>query len=229
MKQKDILIIDDDVALAEITFDLLSDNGYSADIASDSRAALEHIALTAYRLIILDINLPDGTGFELCEKLRKTTDIPIIFISARTSDTDKITGLDIGGDDYIPKPFSLGELLSRVKAHLRRSYSMNAMSERFAFGNVEVDFDSRSVIKDGRSVELSGKEFDLLAMLVRNKNKALKKDDIFDQVWGAYSEAEPSSLTVHIRWLREKLEDEPSSPVYIKTVWGLGYCFEIKS
>ncbi|MCL1807445.1 MAG: response regulator transcription factor [Oscillospiraceae bacterium] len=227
MNNKDILIVDDDCDLAAITADLFTDNGYNVSVAADSRSALENLAQTAYRLILLDINLPDGTGFSLCETLRKTTDIPILFISARTSDTDKITGLDIGGDDYIPKPYSLGELLSRVKAHLRRSYAMDAGSERFCFGGVEVNLEARGAVKNGVSVELSAKEFDLLSFLLQNKNKALSKDDMFNAVWGAYSEAEPSSLTVHIRWLREKLEDDPSNPRFIKTVWGVGYKLEV--
>jgi len=226
MKSKDILIIDDDSDLTGITYDLLTDNGYSVDAAADIQAALELISHTGYRLIVLDINLPDGNGFELCEKLRKTTDIPILFVSARTSDTDRITGLDIGGDDYIPKPYSLGELLSRVKAHLRRSYSMDAERERFEFGNVEVDMKACKVTKNGLQVGLSAREFDLLAYLIQNRNKPLTKEGIFDNVWGAYSEAEPSSLTVHIRWLREKLEDDPSAPQYIKTVWRVGYILE---
>ena len=227
MTNKDILIIDDDRDLTGIAVDLLADNGYSTDSAACIRTALEALSHTAYRLIILDISLPDGTGFELCERLRKTTDIPIIFISARTSDTDKITGLDIGGDDYVPKPYSLGELLSRVKAHLRRSYSMDLGSERFSFGDVEVSIKARTVKKKGQPVELSAKEFDLLAVLIQNKNKAMPKDEIFDAVWGAYSEAEMSSLTVHMRWLREKLEDDPSSPEFLKTVWGVGYKLEV--
>jgi len=227
MKNKDILIIDDDCDLADITFDLLTDNGYSVDTAADIQSALESLSRTSYRLIILDINLPDGTGFELCGKLRKSTDIPILFISARTSDTDKITGLEMGGDDYIPKPYSLGELLSRVKANLRRAYSMDAERERFRFGDVEVDMKARSVLKSGLQVGLSAKEFELLSFLIQNKNKTLTKDAILDSVWGAYSEAEPSSLTVHIRWLREKLEDDPSSPQHIKTVWRVGYILEV--
>jgi len=146
MNQKDILIIDDDADLSAITADLLNDNSYSTDIAADSKSAVNLLSKTAYKLIILDINLPDGTGFELCENLRKSTDIPIIFISARTSDTDKITGLDIGGDDYVPKPYSLGELLSRVKAHLRRSYK-SAITECMFKGtarNVVSEEDSKN-------------------------------------------------------------------------------------
>jgi len=228
MKTRDILIIDDDEDLSYITSDLLTGSGYSVDREHSSATALERLSETVYRLIILDINLPDGTGFDLCEKLRKITDIPIIFISARTSDTDKITGLDIGGDDYVPKPYSLGELLYRVKAHLRRSYSMNADSERFCFGNIEVNIKSRSVCKNGKPIELSAKEFNLLAVLIQNKNKAMSKDELFDVAWGVHSEAEPASLTVHIRWLREKLEDNPSAPVFLKTVWGIGYKLEVE-
>ncbi|MCL2050717.1 MAG: response regulator transcription factor [Lachnospiraceae bacterium] len=229
MNQKDILIIDDDPDLSAITADLLNDNGYQTDLAADAKTALKMLAQNNYRLILLDINLPDKTGFELCENLRKTTDIPIIFISARTSDTDKITGLDIGGDDYVPKPYSLYELLSRIKAHLRRSYEMDAESERFCFGNVSVDLKARSVTKNEIPVELSAKEFDLLMLLIKHKNKAVTKDDLLNQIWGAYSETEPQTLTVHIRWLREKLEDNPSEPVFIKTVWSIGYKLEVFS
>ena len=213
------LIVDDDTDLSAVTADCLEDAGFSVYTAATATEAMEK--LDGVHLILLDINLPDGTGFDLCKRLRTETHIPIIFISARTSDTDKIEGLDIGGDDYVPKPYSLGELLSRVKAHLRRCYS-----ERERFGDVDVDISGRRVYKRGAEVSLSAKEFDLLCILAQNKNTAMSKDKLLFSVWGAYNEVEPSTLTVHIRWLREKLEDDPSKPQFIKTAHRVGYILE---
>ena len=167
----------------------------------------------------MDINLPETTGFELCKELRKVSNVPVIFASARTSETDRITGFDIGGDDYLPKPYSMQELLSRVNALMRRAYGFSEEEQIETFGNVTVNITSRTVTKDGQEVSLSLKEFDLLAYLCQHKNTAISKEKIISEVWGAFSLVEPSTLTVHIRWLREKLEDEPAKPKYIKTVY----------
>lgn len=228
-KTRDILIVDDDKELSAVTMDLLTDNGFSAERAFSGADALSKLNEYSFRLMILDVNLPDITGFELCQKLRRFSNIPIIIISARTSDTDRITGLDIGGDDYIPKPYSLKELLARVNANLRRSYTMkmDKDSKLFFFKDVCVDFEGRRVTKSGAPLELSAKEFDLLCYLIRHKNKALHKERIFNAVWGEYSIGEIGTLAVHIRWLREKLEDNPSDPKVILTVWGVGYRFEV--
>lgn len=226
MKEKDILIIDDDNDLAMIIKDTLEDHGYKVDIAISAEQAYENLEKNKYKLIILDVNLPDELGFNLCKRVRNESSIPIIFISARTSDTDKVTGLDIGGDDFISKPFSLSELLSRVNANIRRAYGFKG-EEKFSFYNIEIDFGNRTVKKDGEILSFSLKEFDLLKYFVQNRNKILKKEAIFSDVWGMFNEIEISTLAVHIRWLREKLEEDSSNPKIIKTIWGIGYTFEV--
>lgn len=227
MNSKDILILDDDIDLAMIASDTLEDHGYTVEMADSIEKAYSLMEETKFKLIILDINLPEGTGFDFCIEIRKESTIPIIFISARTSDTDKVKGLDIGGDDYLPKPYSLAELLSRVNALMRRAYGF-AQSNIFKFGNIEADLNMRTVKKKGQTINLSIKEFDLLKYLIQHKNVPLKKEIIFSEVWGIFNDAEISSLAVHIRWLREKLESNPSKPRFIKTVWGVGYIFEVK-
>ncbi|MBQ4311737.1 MAG: response regulator transcription factor, partial [Oscillospiraceae bacterium] len=149
---------------------------------------------------------------------------PVIFASARTAEDDRITGFDTGGDDYLPKPYSMKELLSRINALMRRVYGC----EDISFGDVKINAASRTVTKGGRKIDLANREFDLLLCLCRNKNTAVSKDKLISEVWGAFSEVEPSTLTVHIRWLREKLEDDPAAPVHIRTVWKLGYMLEDK-
>lgn len=226
MKIKDILIIDDDNDLAMIIKDALEDYGYKVEIVNSVFNGYEALEKDRYKLIILDVNLPDETGFDFCKRLREASSIPIIFISARTSDTDKITGLDIGGDDFIQKPFSLSELLSRVNANIRRAYGFNK-EEKISFYNIDIDLDNRIVKKDGQVLSLSLKEFDLLKYFIENRNKILNKEIIFNEVWGFFSEIEISTLAVHVRWLREKLEEDPSHPKIIKTIWGIGYTFEV--
>lgn len=215
-----ILIIDDDTDLSGVTADCLEDAGFAVSTAASPAEASAMIDRA--HLILLDINLPGKTGFELCKQLRKQTKIPVIFISARTSDDDKIEGLDIGGDDYVPKPYSLRELLSRVNAHIRRNYP-----GRETFGNIEVDINGRKAWKNNLEINLSAKEFDLLTILLQHKNTVLAKDRLMREVWGEYSETEPATLTVHIRWLREKLQNDPSNPRYIKTAHRIGYMLEV--
>ena len=227
MNNRKILIVDDDSDLSFIISEMLEGCGYCTDRAGSAEEAFSVLAKNKYHLILLDINLPDATGFEICRQLRETSCVPVIFASARTSEDDRITGFDTGGDDYIPKPYSMKELLSRVNAVMRRTYGFGG--EELCFGDVKVNVSSRSVTKNGIPVNLSQREFELLEYLCRNKNTAITKDKLISEVWGAFSEVEPSTLTVHIRWLREKLEDDPASPVYIKTVWKLGYMLEDRS
>lgn len=206
---------------------MLEDYGYKTESASNGEDAFEMLSENTYHLILLDINLPDTTGFELCRELRRVSTVPVIFASARTELTDRITGLDIGGDDYLPKPYSMKELLSRVNALIRRSYGFSDEEKILSFGNVTVNITSRTVTRNGQSVSLSLREFDLLAYLCEHKNTAVPKEKLLSEVWGAFSSAEPSTLTVHIRWLREKLEENPASPEYIKTVFKVGYMLEV--
>ncbi len=228
MKQKEILIIDDDEDLSMIISDMLENYGYHVTCATDSETAFQLLTDNVFHLILLDINLPDTTGFQLCKELRRVSTVPVIFASARTSETDRITGFDIGGDDYLPKPYSMKELLSRVNALFRRTYGFTEQEKIVTFGSVSVNITARTVTKNGKGISLSLREFDLLAYLCEHKNTAISKQKLLTEVWGAFSMVEPSTLTVHIRWLREKLEDSPAKPMYIKTVWGMGYSLEVK-
>ncbi len=224
--KREILIIDDDKDLAMIITDMLTDQGFGVTHAGSSEEAFEILTDRSFHLILLDINLPDAVGFEVCRELRRVSEVPVIFASARTSETDRITGLDIGGDDYIPKPFSMKELLSHINALIRRTYGFGDNDKTVSFGGITVDIGSRTVTKNGNPVNLSLREFDLLAFLCTHPNTALTKDRLLGEVWGTFSEVEPKTLAVHIRWLREKLEDDPAEPKYIKTVYKVGYILE---
>lgn len=218
-----ILIVDDDKDLSFIISEMLESYGYKVTCADSGERAFELLRENTFHLILLDINLPDETGFELCGELRKVSAVPVIFASARTSETDRITGFDIGGDDYLPKPYSMKELLSRVNALIRRSYGFDKEEKTVAFGDIKVNITARTVTKSGKAVSLSLREFDLLSYLCQNVNKAVSKDKLLSEVWGAFSEVEPSTLAVHIRWLREKLENDPANPEFIVTVFKVGY------
>lgn len=226
MTKKQILIIDDDKDLSMIISDMLENYGYNVSYAPDSDTAFCLLSDNIFHLILLDINLPDSTGFQLCKELRGVSTVPVIFASARTSETDRITGFDLGGDDYLPKPYSMKELLSRINAVIRRTYGFHEQEQIITFGGISVNITARTIAKNGMSVSLSLREFDLLACLCRYKNKTVPKDKLLSEVWGAFHTVEPSTLTVHIR-LREKLEDTPADPKYIKTVWGIGYILEV--
>lgn len=224
---KHILIIDDDKELSFIISEMLESYGYEVNQAENAAAAFNMLSNNKYHLVLLDINLPGTTGFEICRELRKVSSVPVIFASARTSETDRITGFDIGGDDYLPKPYSMKELLSRVNALIRRAYGFTEEEKIVKFGDVSVNITSRTVTKDEQTISLSLREFDLLSFLCEHKNTAISKDKLLSEVWGAFSLVEPSTLTVHIRWLREKLEDDPAKPRYIKTVFKVGYMLEV--
>ena len=223
-----ILIVDDEKDLSFIISEMLESYGYSVTCAQSCEKAFELLSSEKFSLILLDINLPDGTGFEVCSELRRVSTVPVIFASARTSEDDRINGFDTGGDDYLPKPYSMKELLSRVKALIRRAYGFTEQEKIVQFGKVTVNISSRSVTRDGVPLSLSLREFDLLAYLCEHKNTAIPKEKLISEVWGAFSEVETSTLTVHIRWLREKLEENPASPEYIKTVYKVGYILEVK-
>lgn len=223
---KKILIVDDDEDLSYIISEMLEDYGYRVNRAETAGKAFDMLAESKYHLVLLDINLPETTGFEICRELRRVSSVPVIFASARTSENDRITGFDIGGDDYLPKPYSMKELLARVNALIRRAYGFSEEEKIVSFGDVSVNITARTVTKGGRAVSLSLREFDLLSFLCEHRNTALEKDRLLSEVWGALSLVEPSTLTVHIRWLREKLEDDPARPKYIKTVFKVGYMLE---
>lgn len=227
-----ILIVDDDVDLSMIVQDMFEDYGYQVTLAKSGEEAFRRLKEMAFQLIILDINLPEATGFEVCREIRRVSAVPVIFCSARTSEDDRITGLDIGGDDYLAKPYSLRELLSRANSILRRTYGYENRESTIIIGRdkdnyITIEPGNRSVKRKEQVVNLALKEYDLLLYLAEHPNEAIKKETLLSEVWGALSEVEISTLTVHIRWLREKLEENPSKPEYIKTVWGIGYMLEM--
>ncbi len=222
-----ILIIDDDKDILVIISDMLSGYGYEVTTAESAEEAFGLLSSNSYHLLLLDINLPDSDGFEICKQLREVSTVPVIFASARTSESDRISGYEIGGDDYLPKPYSMKELLVHVQALLRRTYGFSTEEKIVSFGDISVNITARSVTKKGEPVSLSLREFDLLAFLCEHKNEAMPKEKILTSVWGAFMTSEASTLTVHIRWLREKLEEDPADPKFIKTVYKVGYMLEV--
>ncbi|MDE7340861.1 MAG: response regulator transcription factor [Lachnospiraceae bacterium] len=225
--QKRILIIEDDKDLAAITGDMLQNYGYEIQTAPNCECAFDILTHEQFHLLLVDINLPDGSGFEVCRELRRVSKVPVIFASARTSEDDKIRGFDMGGDDYLAKPYSLREMLARVNALMRRTYGAETEAPVYVFGNIRVDTGTRTVERGDEEVRLALREFDLLAYLCAHPNKAIRKEELLHEVWGAFSEAESATVAVHIRWLREKLEEDPAEPQFIKTVWGVGYQFDM--
>ena len=217
----DCLIVDDEAALSESTCKYFNMCDVKTAWANDSKSCIEFFKENSAKLILLDINLGDDSGFDLCRHLRETTSIPILFISARTSDDDVLLALNIGGDDYIQKPYSLAILLAKVKAVLKRYKTAESV---FSSGNLEIDFANESVLVNGQTVELKAMEYRLLAYLAKNANRTVTKDEIFQNVWNDAVTGD-NTLNVHIRHIREKIEPDLSKPKYIKTVWGVGYTF----
>ncbi len=216
------LIVDDEAVLADSTAEYFNLFGVSTVAVYGVDGCREFFRSHTAELILLDINLGDGSGFGLCKELRETTEIPILFISARTSDDDKIVALNIGGDDYVQKPYSLGVLLAKVKAVLKR-YGASADAE-YSDGNLTVNFLSKQVSVGGESVKLTALEFKLLSCLIEHRGKVLSKRELFEKVWEDKFTGD-GTLNVHIRRLREAIERDPNQPKYILTVWGEGYKF----
>ncbi|MDD9270834.1 response regulator transcription factor [Paenibacillus sp. GCM10023248] len=228
---KKILIVEDDQSIANLQRDYLELSGYSVTIVNSGSAGLKALKEEQFELIILDIMLPDIDGFEVLRTVRENDDIPVLLVSARAEEIYKINGLGLGADDYITKPFSSGELVARVSAHLKK---FERMKERFGKGNegsklqvrgLEVHKDARRVFVNGNEVTLAQKEFDLLLFLLQNANRVFGKEELFERIWGLDSLGDASTVTVHIARIREKIEETPSKPQYIGTVWGSGYRF----
>lgn len=216
------LIIDDEKVLADSTAEYFNLFGVKTSVTYSADGCRRFFDENTAELILLDINLGDGSGFELCKELRETTNIPILFISARTSDDDKIVALNIGGDDYVQKPYSLGVLLAKVKAVLKR-YGQ-AANTVYSDGYLTVNFESKQVTVKDNAVKLTTLEFRLLAYLIENKGKVISKKELFEKVWEDKFTGD-GTLNVHIRRLREAIETNPNEPKYIVTVWGDGYKF----
>lgn len=233
------LIIDDEISIAETTCDYFNMFDIKTAYATSYEEGIIFLSKNDVDLLLLDINLGQASGFELCKKVRETSNIPIFFISARTSDDDVLTALNIGGDDYIKKPYSLNILLAKVKAILKRySSSSNSSTNNIINGNninsgnvkiknLELDYNYRQVLVNSNPIKLKEMEFRLLCYLIENKNRVISKDELFENVWKDTFIGD-GTLNVHIRRLREKIEATPNSPSYIKTIWGVGYVFEVK-
>ncbi len=216
------LIVDDEKLLADSTAEYFNLFGVKTALAYSVSDCRDFFKENKAQLLLLDINLGDGSGFELCKELRETTEIPILFISARTSDDDQIIALSIGGDDYIQKPYSLSVLLAKVKAVLKRYGAKE--TARYADGRLTVDHNARQALVDGLPVKLTSLEFRLLSYLVQNAGRMVSKQELFEKVWEDKFTGD-GTLNVHIRKIREAIEEEPGNPKYILTAWGDGYRF----
>jgi DNA-binding response OmpR family regulator len=223
--QKYILIVEDDETLQQTLAYNLEREGYSVAVATDGQTGLKIARDQPFDLIVLDVMLPQLDGLSVCRILRRELDVPIIILTARSSEVDKIIGLDSGADDYITKPFSLGEFLARVRAALRRKPKLTG-AERLASGDLALDLVARKAYKGQQEINLSYKEFDLLAELIRSRGVVLSRDLLLTKIWGYDYYGESRTVDVHIRWLREKIEEEPSKPKRITTIRSIGYRFE---
>jgi len=221
-----ILIVEDDDTVRETLALNLRAEGYEVREAKDGQAGLDAARAEAPDLVILDVMLPVLDGLTACRILRKESAVPIILLTARGTETDKIIGLETGADDYVVKPFSLGELLARVRAGLRRGSASRRVPTELAGADVRLDLSARRVFLAGGEVNLAPREFDLLATLMRDKGAVLSRDLLLSRVWGDDYPGDPRTVDVHVRWLRQKLEADPSDPQRITTVRGVGYRFE---
>ena len=226
-----VLIIDDEKELSEYTAKYFNMSGVSAQYALDAKTALEYLKDNTYSLILLDINLGDDSGFELCQTIRQTLDIPIFFISARSAEDDMLLALSIGGDDYICKPYSLGVLLAKVKAELKRYESSRKVEENsdhiVNLGKARIDLKKATITRDGTETALKSMEYKILVYLLRNSDRVIPKEEIFEKIWDTTFVGDVT-LNVHIRHLREKIEDDAGDPKFIKTVWGVGFMLDTK-
>jgi DNA-binding response OmpR family regulator len=226
---KRILIIEDQQSIAELERDYLEIDGFQVDIKSNGREGLTQALKHNYNLVLLDLMLPDMDGFDICKKIRKEKNIPILIISAKGEDIDKIRGLGLGADDYISKPFSPSELVARVKAHLSRFERLTSQpgkpTKEIHIKDLIINQTARQVYLDGNKIILTTKEFDILNFLASNPNIVFSKDTLYDRIWGNDSYGDITTIAVHIKKIRDKIEKDPQSPRFIETLWGSGYRF----
>ena len=226
---KRILLIEDDETIAAIERDYLVRSGFAVDIAATGGEGLALGRTGKYDLILLDLMLPGMDGFSLCRRLREETDIPILMVTARREDIDKIRGLGLGADDYIEKPFSPSVLVARVRAHLARYERLTGGQQRakpeLQVGGVRLNTETRRVFVDGREVELKNKEYALLHFLMLHLDMVFSREELYEKIWGVEAMGDNATVAVHINRIREKIEQDPGHPRYIQTVWGAGYRF----
>lgn len=225
---KKVLIIEDDLSIAELERDYLEIAGFSVDIALDGRKGLERIEKNNFQLILLDLMLPEINGLDLCAHIRKVKDIPILMVTAKNDDLDKVKAFGLGADDYIVKPFSPRELVARVQAHVTRYERWNQKNEPadvIQIRELSIHRASRKVYVGDKEVILTVREFDLLVFLAIHPNIVFSKEDLFERIWGLDAMGDTATVTVHVKKIREKVESDPAHPQFIETVWGAGYRF----
>ena len=226
-----ILIVEDEVAIADLEKDYLELSGFDVEVANDGLIGYQKAMEEDYNLVILDLMLPGMDGFEICRKLREEKNTPIIMVSAKKDDIDKIRGLGLGADDYMTKPFSPSELVARVKAHLSRYErligSVAEVNKVIEIRGLKIDTTARRVWVNGQEKAFTTKEFDLLTFLASHPNHVYTKDELFSEIWDMESIGDIATVTVHIKKIREKIEMDTSNPQYIETIWGVGYRFKM--
>ena len=226
-----ILIIEDEEAIAELEKDYLELSGFLVTVAENGAEGLEMARTKDYDMVVLDLMLPGVDGFEICRQIREEKNIPILMVSAKKDDIDKIRGLGLGADDYMTKPFSPSELVARVKAHLARYERLVTAEPRrndiVEIRGLRIDKTARRVIVDGEERAFTGKEFDLLTFLAENPNRVYRKEELFREIWEMDAVGDIATVTVHIKKIREKIEYDSANPQYIETIWGVGYRFRI--
>ena len=218
----DILIVEDNKEIASLLADFLRKENYVVSVADSGEKAWNLYERYGAKLIILDIMLPGMDGFALCSKIRESSNTHILIASAKTEKADKLKGLNLGADDYIEKPYDIDILLAKIRGIFKRKYALEEIVE----GNLKLNTVTHTLLVDGKEVDVTIKEFELLKLLIENKNVTLKKEYIFNTIWGSDSDSELQTLTVHIKWLREKVEEDARKPKHIITEWGVGYRFE---
>ena len=218
----DILIVEDNKELSGVLSDFLRAEGYVVSVADSGEKALTLFEKYGARLVLLDINLPGMDGFAVCRAIRGQDNTPILILTARVDRDDKLNGLVLGADDYIEKPYDIDILLAKIKGIFARRLALDTVSD----GGITLNLADKTVTRDGRQIQMTAKEFELLYTLMTNKGQLLTKDMLFGRIWGSDSESEQQTLTVHIKWLRQKIEDDPKAPKHILTVWGRGYRWE---
>lgn len=215
----DILIVEDNYELATVLCDFLRARNYTVSIAENAEKALFLHNKYGAKLVILDIMLPGTDGFAVCRQIREQSNTPILIVSARTAKEDKLTGLRLGADDYIEKPYDIDIMFAKIDGIFQRRYSLEEQID----GDLRINKINRTVSRNGCPIDLTAKEFDLLTLLIENKGRTLSKEYLFNTIWGSDSFSEQQTLTVHIKWLRQKIEEDPGKPKRIVTVWGVGY------
>ncbi|MBP3234504.1 MAG: response regulator transcription factor [Eubacterium sp.] len=221
----DILVIEDNEELGTLISDFLRSEGYLVEWRTNAEEGLELLRQSSFKLLLLDVMLPKMDGYEALQEIRRSQNLPVLMMSARIDDQSKILGLKVGADDYIEKPFSVDVLGFKIKAIMRRAYDMTEERQILTYDDITMDVNTRTVYKNGQEIHLKGKEFDLLEYMMKHPNQVIRKEKLFDEVWGYGCYSEQGSLNVHIRWLREKLENNPKEPKLIQTVWRVGYKF----